>query len=119
MITGKISAEISWILELWGVPSVAKNKEEANQIDKEGSATLKRTLSISRRCLQPDIISASSATVTVAAGVPNKKTQVNTNVSETEIVAGTDGTLMVKKPLNSASAAIKSQLGLGGVLVRE
>jgi hypothetical protein len=47
----------------------------------------------------------SRATVMVAAGVPKRRTQEKTKVSETEIVAGTEGTLIVNEPLNKVRAA--------------
>jgi hypothetical protein len=51
------------------------------------------------------MIKPSSVTVMVPAAVPNNKTDVNTNVSETEIVAGIDGSFIVIDPLSNVRAA--------------
>ena len=59
-------------------------------------------------------MSASSATVTVAGDVPNSRTLVKTNVSETEMVTGTPGTFTVKTPLNRVSNARINQPEDGG-----
>ena len=47
--------------------------------------------------------SASRATVRVPAAGPNRRTEVNTKVSETDMVAGSDGSLTVAEPLTSVS----------------
>ena len=47
----------------------------------------------------------SSTTRTVAAAGPNNIAAANTNVSETEILAGIVGTRTVKEPLSSVSPA--------------
>jgi hypothetical protein len=44
-------------------------------------------------------------TVIVPAAVPNSNTEVKTNVSETEIVEGIEGNLIVIEPLSNVSAA--------------
>ena len=56
---------------------------------------LKRILWNSFRFLlsQSEMISPSSATVRVPAGGPNSKTDVKTNVSETDSEAGIEGVL--------------------------
>ena len=51
------------------------------------------------------MIKPSSVTVMVPAAVPNNKTDVKTNVSETESVAGMDGSLIVMDPLSNVRAA--------------
>ena len=51
------------------------------------------------------MIRPSKVTVIVPAAVPNNRTEVKTKVSETEIVAGIDGSLMVIEPLSNVSAA--------------
>jgi hypothetical protein len=48
---------------------------------------------------------ASSATVNVPAAGPNRSTDVKTNVSEMDIVAGTDGSLTVAEPLTRVRIA--------------
>ena len=45
------------------------------------------------------MMAASSATVTVPADEPNRITEVKTNVSDTETVAGIDGRETVADPL--------------------
>src|SRR5689334_21583935 len=51
---------------------------------------------------------ASRATVRVPAAEPNRRTEVKTNVSETLMVAGSDGSLMVADPLTSVKIASTS-----------
>ena len=58
-------------------------------------------------------MSPSSATVMVPADWPYSKTEANTNVSETEMVAGIDGSLTVSEPL--ASVRITSQYHWGSI----
>jgi hypothetical protein len=58
-----------------------------------------------------EITNPSSATVTVPAEGPKSRTAVKTNVSETEIVAGTDGILTVIEPLRTVRRTRISQLG--------
>ena len=62
---------------------------------------LKSTLWNSFRFLlsQSEMISPSRATVRVPAGGPNSRTDVKTNVSETESEAGIEGSLTVADPL--------------------
>ena len=48
---------------------------------------------------------ASSATVNVPAAGPNRRTDVKTNVSETEIVAGSEGRRTVAEPLTRVKRA--------------
>ena len=45
----------------------------------------------------------------VPAAGPNRRTEVKTKVSETDIVAGTDGSLTVAEPLISVSTARTNQ----------
>jgi hypothetical protein len=45
----------------------------------------------------------------VPAAGPNRSTEVKTNVSDTEIVAGTDGSLTVAEPLIRVSTAKTNQ----------
>jgi hypothetical protein len=52
---------------------------------------------------------ASSATVSVPAAGPKRRTDVKTNVSEIEIVAGTDGSVTVAEPLTSVRTASRNQ----------
>ena len=48
---------------------------------------------------------ASKATVSVPAAGPKRRTDVKTNVSEIDIVAGTDGSFTVAEPLIKVSIA--------------
>jgi hypothetical protein len=57
---------------------------------------------------------ASKATVIVPAAGPKRRTEVKTNVSEMEIVAGTDGSLTVADPLSRVSTASTSQFQPSG-----
>jgi hypothetical protein len=52
---------------------------------------------------------ASKATVRVPAAGPKRRADVKTNVSEMEIVAGTDGSFTVADPLRSVRTARASQ----------
>jgi hypothetical protein len=56
----------------------------------------------------------SSATIRVPGAVPKRSIAVKTNVSETEILAGIEGTLTVKYPLKNVRTARYSQAILGG-----
>src|SRR6476620_8564992 len=56
------------------------------------------------------MMSPSSATVSVPAGAPKSKTEVKTKVSETERLAGIEGSLTVADPLITVRAARYSQL---------
>ena len=47
----------------------------------------------------------SRATIVAPAEGPNSNTEVKTNVSEIEIVAGTEGSFTVAEPLSSVRAA--------------
>jgi hypothetical protein len=58
---------------------------------------------------QRDITRASSATVSVPAAGPKSRTDVKTNVSEIEMVAGTEGNFTVADPLTSVRTANRSQ----------
>ena len=51
-----------------GFPTIAKNKLDASQIERAGSVALNSTFKGSVRWRHDDIIKASRATVTVAAG---------------------------------------------------
>ena len=58
---------------------------------------------------------ASRATVSVPAAGPKRRTDVNTNVSETEMVAGREGRRMVADPLTRVRTARIVQLQSPGV----
>ena len=60
------------------------------------------------------MINASSATVSVPAAGPKRSTDVKTNVSEIDIVAGTDGNLTVVDPLIRVRIARTNQFRLIG-----
>ena len=55
------------------------------------------------------MMAASSATVTVPAEDPKRITDVNTKVSDTETVAGSDGSDTVADPLRRVSTASTAQ----------
>jgi hypothetical protein len=76
-------------------------------MESAGAVVLKRSLwnSSPRRRNHKEMIRASSVTVTVPAAVPNNRTEVNTNVSETDIVASIEGNFTVIEPVSSVSAA--------------
>ena len=54
---------------------------------------------------QHEMTSASRATVNVPAAEPNRRTEVKTNVSETDIVAGSEGRRTVAEPLSKVKIA--------------
>jgi hypothetical protein len=56
------------------------------------------------------MIRPSRATMSVPTGAPNRITDVKTNVSETERLAGIEGSLTVAEPLKMVNAARISQL---------
>jgi hypothetical protein len=58
-----------------------------------------------RLAIQKEMTSPSSATITVPAAEPKRRTEAKTNVSETEIEAGTDGNVTVAEPLMNVKAA--------------
>ena len=60
------------------------------------------------RACQNDMTRLSRATISVPADGPNRRTAVNTKVSEIEIVAGTIGRRTVAEPLTSVIAASMS-----------
>ena len=62
-----------------------------------------------------EMISPSRVTVIVPAAVPNNKTDVKTNVSDTEIEASIPGNLIVIDPLSSVSAARTNHCDVTGV----
>ena len=64
---------------------------------------------------QSEIIRPSSVTMMVPAAVPNNRTEVNTNVSDTEIDASIPGSLMVIEPLSSVSAASTNHCDVTGI----
>ena len=64
------------------------------------------------------MIRPSRVTVIVPAAVPNNSTDVNTNVSETEIVASIEGSLTVIEPRKSVSAARTNHCEVTGVEVQ-
>ena len=55
---------------------------------------------------QKEITNASRATVKVPAAGPNRRTDVKTNVSETETATGSEGRLTVADPLTRVSRAM-------------
>ena len=61
------------------------------------------------------MINPSRVTVIVPAAVPNNRTEVKTNVSETEIDASIPGSLIVIEPLRSVSAASTNHCDVTGV----
>jgi hypothetical protein len=91
-----------------------KNRDEAIHMEIAGSVALKRMRWSVRFLLQREMIRPSRATINVPGAVPNRSTAVNTNVSETEMVAGIEGTLTVRVPLKTVSAAKMSQASLTG-----
>src|SRR3954469_12142684 len=88
-------------------PAKEKNTWLATQIDRAGAAMLNRTLCNSLRCRvsQSEMIRPSNATVRVPAEGPNNRTDVKTNVSETESEAGIEGSFTVADPLITVRAA--------------
>src|SRR5438132_702719 len=84
-----------------------KRSCDAHQIETAGAVMLNnaRYHSGRRLAIQNEITKPSSATVTVPAADPNKRTEANTNVSDIEIVAGMEGRLTVADPLTNVSAA--------------
>ena len=58
--------------------------------------------------IQREITRASKTTVTTPAEVPKSRTDVKTKVSETEILAGREGTFTVKDPVSSVRVASKN-----------
>ena len=63
-----------------------------------------------------EMISPSSVTIIVPAAVPNNRTEVKTNVSETEIEASILGSLIVIDPLSKVSAASTNHCDVTGVV---
>ena len=61
------------------------------------------------------MIKPSRVTVNVPAAVPNSRTEVKTNVSDTEIDASIPGSLIVMEPLSSVSAARTNHWDVTGV----
>src|SRR6476469_484658 len=57
------------------------------------------------RAIQKEMTKPSSATMTVPAAGPKSKTEAKTNVSETEMDAGTEGSFTVAEPLTRVRAA--------------
>ena len=111
---GPSNVAMSWGWVLNGPETNKKNTFDAIQIERAGSVILKSTFRTSWRCLNEDISKASKATMAVATGVPNNRTEVKMNVSETEIVAETDGTVIVNRPLIRVNAASSNHVGCGG-----
>ena len=82
-----------------------------------GRAAILKTIRYSgcpRRANHNEMVNASKATVKVPAAGPNNNSEVKTNVSDMEIVAGTDGNLTVVEPLISVRIARTNQLRLMG-----
>ena len=67
-----------------------------------------------RRANHNEMVNASKATVKVPAAGPNRSREVKTNVSDMEMVAGTDGSLTVVEPLISVRIARTNQFQLIG-----
>src|SRR5690242_10306982 len=74
-------------------PATKNSSWAAHQIDRAGAPMLKsaRYHSGLRFAIQKEMTRPSSATMTVPAAGPNRSTEANTNVSETEMEAGTEG----------------------------
>ena len=89
----------------------------ATHTDNAGAAILNSTRWASLRFLfsQNEMISPSSATVRVPAGGPKRRTDVKTNVSDTDSEAGIDGSFTVAEPLTTVSAARMNHSWLTGV----
>src|SRR5688500_11142072 len=66
------------------------------------------------RASDNEIASASRATVSVPAAGPYNRADVKTKVSETEIVAGTEGSFTVADPVTSVRIARTNQFQLIG-----
>src|SRR4051812_14611922 len=77
------------------------------QIETAGAAMLKssRWSSLRRRFSHREIIKPSRATMRVPTGAPNSRTEVMTKVSETERLAGIEGSLTLAEPLIIVNAA--------------
>ncbi len=58
-----------------------------------------------------EMTSVSNKTVSVPAAAPNSRTEAKTNVSDTEILEGMDGTLIVNEPVRSVRAARANHSG--------
>ena len=82
------------------------------KIDRAGAAMLNSTRKRSRRPFenQQEMMRPSKATMSAPAAGPWSSTDVKTNVSEMEIVAGTEGSLIVAEPLSNVRAARRNQL---------
>ena len=65
---------------------------------------------------QREMTNASRATVTVPAAGPKRRADVKTKVSETDMVAGTDGSFTVAEPLKSVRMASTTQFQPSGSL---
>src|SRR5688500_18985193 len=80
---------------------------DAHQMEAAGAAILNSALYHSGRrlAIQNEITSPSSAPVPVPAADPNTRTGANTYVSDTEIVAGIEGSLTVAEPLTKVRTA--------------
>jgi hypothetical protein len=81
-----------------------------------GAVALKRTRSrdLFDLFIQKEMMRASSTTVIVPAEGPNKRAEVKTKVSETEILAGSEGTLTVNDPVKRVRAAKRNHSTPGG-----
>src|SRR4051794_8527290 len=93
-----------------------KNAEAAVQNATDGAATLNRIRRTERVDLlsQNEMTRASRTTVSVPADGPNISADANTNVSETENRAESDGTLTVKEPVKSVNTARVNHSNSGG-----
>src|SRR5687767_13567403 len=81
-----------------------------------GAVALNRTRATGRCAglIHSEITSASRTTVIVPAAGPNSRTDVKTNVSETEILAGREGNFTVNEPVSSVNAARMNHSTPGG-----
>src|SRR5215216_4973441 len=88
-------------------PTIAKKTLDEHHI---ATATADRLKSVRTRerlsdSIQNDITSASSATIATPTSVPNMRTEVSTNASDTEIRTSSDGSLTLNVPVRRVSAA--------------
>ena len=98
------------------VPDARKKPSAAARIAIAGAAALKsnRLGVLLAVFIQNEITSASKTTVTVPAAVPNSNTEVKTNVSETERLAGRDGSWIVKQPAKTVNDTRTNHWNPGG-----
>ena len=94
-----------------------KNVWPEIQIATEGAARLKRMRWTGLPCgfIQKRITRHSKRTVIAPAAGPKSRTEANTNVSETEMYAFTEGTFTVKDPVSSVRPAKNSYCSIGSM----